>query len=279
MTAGKLLAAIQSGQVDAIYEFPSDQLPLAKSILRVQIIPAHTAQTSICRMQVNQKPFDDLKVRKAMQMSIDRAAIKTLIYPEGGDAGEDHHVSPLHPEYFALPALKRDIAGARALLKEAGAEGLEVTIDVGNTEGPWQQQMVEAMRDQMAEAGIKLNISILPATRYAEIWNKTAFGATSWTHRPLGTMVLSLAYRTGTPWNESHYSNPAFDAALDDTEATLDVAARKAKMATVQKLIQDDAVILQSFWRPIYAVVSKKVHGFPAHPSQYHQLNKVWIEA
>ena len=273
------LAAMQSGQVDAIYEFTTDQMELAKSIPGAQILPARTAQTNVVRMQVDKKPFDNIKIRQAMQKSIDRAAIKALVYPDGGDVGEDHHVAPLHPEYFALPPIKRDIAGAKALLKEAGAEKLEVTVDVGNTEGPWQQQMVEAMRDQMAEAGIKLNLNVMPADKYWEIWDKTAFGATSWTHRPLGTMVLSLAYRTGVPWNESHYSNKEFDAALNEAEVTLDVAARKAKMEKVQKILQNDAVILQSLWRPIYSVASKKVHGYPAHPTQYHQLNKVWVEA
>ena len=273
------LAALQSGQVDGIYEFTSDQMEVAKSITTGQIIPARTAQTNVCRMQVDKKPFDNIKIRKAMQMCLDRAAVKDLVYPEGGDVGEDHHVAPVHPEYFALPPLKRDIAGAKALLKEAGAENLEVTIDVGNTEGPWQQQMVEAMRDQMAEAGIKLNLNVMPADKYWEIWDKTVFGATSWTHRPLGTMVLSLAYRKGVPWNESHYSNPDFETALNDAEATLDVAARKAKMEKVQKIIQGDAVILQSLWRPVYVMSTKKVHGYPAHPTQYHQLNKVWIEA
>ena len=273
------LTAMQSGQVDAVYEFTSDQMELAKSIPGAQIIPARTAQTNVCRMQVNQKPFDNPKIRKAMQMCLDRPAIKALVYPDGGDAGEDHHVAPLHPEYFALPPLKRDIAGARTLLKEAGAENLEVSIDVGNTEGPWQQQMVEAMRDQMAEAGIKLNLNVMPANKYWEIWDKTVFGATSWTHRPLGTMVLSLAYRTGVPWNESRYANPEFDTALDDAEATLDVSARKTKMEKVEKILQGDAVILQSLWRPIYSIAAKKVHGYPAHPTQYHQLNKVWVEA
>ena len=156
---------------------------------------------------------------------------------------------------------------------------LEVSIDVGNTEGPYQQQMVEAMRDQMAEAGIKLNLNVMPANKYWEIWDKTPFGCTSWTHRPLGTMVLSLAYRKGVPWNESHYDNPEFDKALDDAESTLDVTARRAKMEKVEKILQDDAIILQCLWRPIYTVAAKKVHGYPPHPTQYHQLNKTWVDA
>src|SRR5690606_27506429 len=135
----------------------------------------------------------------------------------------------IHPEYFALPPLKRDPEAAKKLLTEAGfADGLEVTIDVGNTDGPWHQTVCEAMRDQMKDAGITLNINVLPPSKYWEIWTQTPFGATAWTHRPLGTMVMSLGYRSGVPWNESGYANPEFDKALDEAEATLDVEKRRA---------------------------------------------------
>jgi peptide/nickel transport system substrate-binding protein len=171
----------------------------------------------------------------------------------------------------------RDVEGAKALLKEAGKENLEVTIDVGNTDGPWHQTACEALRDQLKDAGIRLNINVLPPSKFWEIWDKTAFGATSWTHRPLGTMVLSLGYRTGVPWNESHFASAEFDAALDDCEATLDVEARRAKMEKVEKILQDAAVMVQPLWRPVYTLATSKVHGYPAHPTQYHQFNKVWI--
>ena len=91
-------------------------------------------------------------------------------------------------------------------------------------------------------------------------------------------MVLSLGYRTGVPWNETHYANPEFDAALDDAEATLDVEARRAKMEKVEKLLQDSAVMLQPVWRPVFTMISNKVHDYPAHPTQYHQFNKVWLD-
>jgi peptide/nickel transport system substrate-binding protein len=186
-------------------------------------------------------------------------------------------VAPVHPEYFPLPALERDVEGAKALLKEAGKENLEITIDVGNTDGPWHQTVAEAMRDQMKDAGVTLNINVMPPSKYWEIWAKTPFGATAWTHRPLGTMVLSLGYRTGVPWNETAYANAEFDAALDKAESILDVEARKAQMETVERIIQDDAIMIQPLYRPVYTVVAEKVHGYPAHPTQYHQFNKVWL--
>jgi peptide/nickel transport system substrate-binding protein len=119
----------------------------------------------------------------------------------------------------------------------------------------------------------------MPASKYWEIWNTTGFGITSWTHRPLGTMVLSLGYRSGVAWNETGYDNPEFNAALDEAESTLDVEARRAIMEKVEKILQDDAVMVQPLWRPVYTFTSPKVHGWPPHPTNYHQFNKVWVDA
>jgi peptide/nickel transport system substrate-binding protein len=270
------LTAFAGGDVDTIYEFGVEQMELAKA-LDGDVIAARTAQTLCCRFQITQEPYSDKRVRQALVKAVDNAAILSLVYPEGGDVGENHHVAPIHPEYFALPPLKRDVEGAKALLAEAGKEGLEVTIDVGNTDGPWHQTVCEAMRDQMKDAGIKLNINVMPASKYWEIWDKTPFGATAWTHRPLGTMVLSLGYRTGVPWNETLYANPQWDAALDKAESLLDVEERRAAMEAVEKILQDDAVMIQPLFRPIYSIIRKSVQGLELHPTNYHQLNKVWM--
>lgn len=270
--------ALASGSVDAIYELTSDQLELARSFDGVVIDSATTAQTLCCRMQTTVAPFDDIRVRQAFVKAADNEAIAALVFPEGGVVAANHHVAPIHPEYFELPPLQRDVEGARALLAEAGyADGISLTIDCGNTDGVWHQSVCEALRDQVAEAGIKLAVNVLPTTRFWEIWTETPFGATSWAHRPLGTMTLGLAYRSGVPWNESRFSSDEFDAALSDAEATLDVDARRVKMEKVQKILQDNAVMVQPVWRPVYNLASDKVHGYTAHPSRQFHVNRIWI--
>ena len=273
------LTALVSGEVDALYEFGIEQMPLAESLTDGKVIAIRTAQTLVCKMRVDLEPFKDKKLRQAIAMGLDNAAIKSLVFPEGGDVGENFHVAPSHPEYFPLPPLKRDVEGAKALLKDAGKENPELTIDIGNTDGPWHQAVAEAMRDQLAEAGIRLNVNVMPAAKYWEIWTETPFGGTAWTHRPLGTMVLSLAYRTGVAWNETRYSNPEFEKALDAAEATLDVEARKAKMETVEKIMQDDVPAIIPIWRPVYTAAKNTVHNYPPHPTLYHQFTTVWIES
>jgi peptide/nickel transport system substrate-binding protein len=274
------LAAFASGQVDAIYEFDVASYDMAASIPNSQIYESRTAQTAVVRMQMDQPPFNDKRVRQAIQACCDVDAYRELIYRGRGDVGEHHHVSPVHPEYFPLPKPVRDIEKAKALLAEAGhGSGLTITVDCGNTNGPWQQQVLEILKEQLAPAGITLNINLMPAEQYWAIWDKTPAGITAWTHRPLGTMVLSLGYRTGVPWNESHYSNPEFDKALDEAEALVDVEERRKVMERVQKILQDDAIIIQPLWQPKFFVASNKVKGMEGHPTQYHLYHKVWIEA
>lgn len=271
------LTAFASGDVDTIYEFGVEQLEFAKA-LPGEIITARTAQALCCRMQISQEPFDDIRVRQAIVKACSNSDILPLVFAEGGDVGSNHHVGPVHPEYFALPELKQDIDGAKALLAEAGyADGIDVTMDVGNTDGPWHQTLVEVMRDQVKDAGINLNINVMPASKYWEVWDKTPFGATAWTHRPLGTMVLSLAYRSGVPWNEANFASAEFDAALDKAESLLDVEERRAQMETVEQMLQDAAIMVQPLFRPLYSIKAARVQNLQLHPTNYHQFNKVWV--
>ncbi|MEM6666651.1 MAG: ABC transporter substrate-binding protein, partial [Pseudomonadota bacterium] len=271
------LTAFAGGDVDTIYEFGVEQLEFAKA-LGGNIITARTAQMVGMRMQITQEPFTDIRVRQALTMACDNAAILPLVYAEGGDVGTNVHVAPIHPEYFPMPTPARDAEGAKALLAEAGyPDGIEVTLDVGNTDGPWHQTVAEVMRDQMKDAGITLNINVMPSSKFWEIWDKTPFGAVAWTHRPLGTMVLSLGYRTGVPWNETHFASPEFDAALDAAEATLDVEERRAKMETVQTIFRDNYLSIIPFYRPLYSIARDNVNNIKLHPTNYHQFNKVWL--
>lgn len=273
------LTAFASGDVDAIYEFGIEQFELAEA-LDGEIIEARTAQTLCCRMRVTEKPFDNEKLRQAVIAATDNSVYRDLVFQGRGDIGENHHVSPIHPEYYELPGLKRDVEKAKQLLTEAGyPDGIELTIDVGNTDGPWHQTVTEIMRDQLKDAGITLNINVMPPSKYWEIWDKTPFGATAWTHRPLGTMVLSLGYRSGVPWNETAFASEEFDNALNDAEAVLDTEERREKMKKVEQILQDAAVMVQPIWRPVFTIAAKKVHGYPPHPTQYHQFNKVWLES
>ena len=272
------LSALVSDQVDLAYENDVNQLEILKRQASLQVFEALTAQTGVARMQVTQAPFDDRRVRQAIAACMDHEALLRVALRGLGAPAENHHVCPIHPEYFQLPALKQDYARARALLAEAGhSDGLRLPIDVASSTGQWELNAVLALKQQLEPAGIVLEPNPLPAAKFWDIWLKTPFGFTPWTHRPLGVMVLNLAYRSGVPWNESKYSNPDFDAALSEASGILDPAARTAAMEQVQRILQDDAVIAQPLWRSVLSAGNARVQGYDMHPTQYHDFTRTWL--
>ncbi len=273
------LAAVASQQVHAIYQLTTAQIEAAERIPHLKVIENDTAQTGVMRFRTSEAPFDNKKVRQAVIAAMDNEQILQFAYKGKGTAAENHHVAPIHPEYAKLKPLKRDVELAKKLLADAGyPDGIDLTIANGDTEGPWMTDACAVMKQQVAEAGINVTINKMPTSQYWENWDKAPWGYTTWTHRALGTMVLSLAYRAGVAWNETAYDNPEFDAALNDAEATLDVNERRKKMTKVQQILQDDAIIPQPFWRKVYRAINKNVQGMELHPTFYYQFHNVWLD-
>jgi peptide/nickel transport system substrate-binding protein len=271
------LAALASKQVDMVHEVGVESLPAVERLPHVVVQEVASAQTGVARMQVTHKPFDDVRVRQAVQLCMDQRRLLELAHRSKGAPAEHHHVAPSQPDYAILPPRQPDHARARQLLADAGyPQGLTLTIALGAADA-WHIAAMQAFREMCAPAGITLNLNLMPGPSYWEVWDKVPFGFTSWTHRPLGVMTLELGYRSGVPWNESKYANPAFDRALDQAAATLDVNARRQHMAAVQQILQDDAVIAQPFWRSIFSATTRQVQGYATHPSLYHHFNGVWL--
>ncbi|MFQ5984917.1 MAG: ABC transporter substrate-binding protein [Alphaproteobacteria bacterium] len=273
------IGAMASKQVHGVRQGDIKQLDAFKDMPHVEIYEVATAQTGVVRGKVNQKPFDDPRVRKALRLGIDTPSILQLAHRGLGAAGEHHHVCPIHPEYAKLPSMERDVEAAKRLLAEAGyPDGVDLEIACKQFPA-WEIDAILGMVEQWWEAGIRVKLNLMPSAQFWAIWDKAPFGFTSWTHRPLGTMVLGLAYRTGVPWNESEYSNPEFDRLLTKAEGILDVDKRREVMAELEKIMQEDGPIVQPLWRSVFTFWDKRVKGFKQHPTNYLFANEWGLEA
>lgn len=272
------LAALASGQIDVIYRASIAEYDLMNSLPSIQILKANPAHTLVMRMQVDAKPFDDVRVRKAVQLAADNKQMLDVAYRGEGVVGGNFHVSPNQPDYYPLEPVARDVEKARALLAEAGHEdGIDIELTLGNTQGKWEQDTAQVLQQNLAEAGIRLKLNVLPASQYWPVWDKVPFGLTYWAHRPLGAMTLDLAYRSGGAWNESHFASPAFDAALDKAMALVDPAERKEAMREVEQILQDNAIMVQAYWPSRFSAAAKNVRNFQLHPADYFRMDGVWL--
>ncbi len=267
--ASAALAALASRQVHGLYEGSVTQYAALKALGHTRLHVIDTSQTAVARMQVTRKPFDDARVRKAMRLALDTEKLLRIGHIGLGAPGEHHHVSPIHPEYYKLPFMRRDVGRAKALLAEAGyAKGFDTEIAC-QKDPAWELITVQAMVEMWKAIGVRVRINVMPSTQYWEVWTKVPFGFTRWTARPLAIMLLPLAYRTGVPWNESRFSSPRLDELMTRAEGTLDIDERRAIMREIEELMQEEGPIAQPLWRAVFTAVDRRVEGFRIHPSLY----------
>ncbi|NCF67937.1 MAG: hypothetical protein GWP61_18380 [Chloroflexi bacterium] len=277
------VAALQSGQVDSLYDpRPSDWQAL-KDVSGLSVYPASTAQALILRTRVDLEPWDDNRVRTALKMSQDRSKNLQLAYFGEGDLSIDAHVAPIHPAYAEKPIPEYDPEGARALLEEYAAEKgielpLEVTLATKNDQN--EPELAQALKETAAEAGFEIELDITEPGGYWDRWTEVDLGITSWTHRPLDTMVLPLAYiEEGIgAWNETRWFDSEFEEVLREAEGTLDVEARRELMSKIEDIMQERGPIGNSFWKKVWNVTHERFQNVVGHPTAYDLLYEVWID-
>ncbi|MGI6852309.1 ABC transporter substrate-binding protein [Mesorhizobium sp. 1B3] len=271
-----MVSAFEAGEVHTNHETSADYVSILEGI-GLATSETVTASTIVARTNVANKPYEDQKVRKALQLAVDNAIVLQLGYGNAGEVAENHHVAPIHPEYYPLPKIAADPAKAKAMMDEAGQADFEhelITVDED-----WHKNTGDAIAAQLREAGIKVKRTVLPGSTFWNDWTKYPFSMTNWNMRPLGVQVLALGYRTGEAWNESAWSDPEWDKKLNAALAVADVAKRKEMMKDIEQILQDAGIIIQPYWRKLYnhSVEAVKNHGM--HPTFEHDYGRVWLDA
>jgi peptide/nickel transport system substrate-binding protein len=238
-------------------------------------------------MRVDLEPWDDNRVRTALKMCQDRARILQLSYFGEGDLSIDAHVAPVHPAYAPMDIPAYDPEGARALLEEYAAEKgislpLRVTLATKNDQS--EPEIAQALKQMAEPGGFDIILDITEPGGYWDRWTEVDLGITAWTHRPLDTMVLPLAYITDesgepVPWNETRWSDEEFTSLLRQAERTLDVEARREIMAQIQQIMQDRGPIGNSYWNNVWNITRSEFKNIVAHPTDYDLLTEVWKDA
>ena len=277
------IAAIQGGLVDVLTEPDTVHFLALKDDPNLQVIGTPTAMTRVLRMRVDREPWNDNRVRMALKLCQNREKILKMAHYGEGLVGQDHHVAPIHPAYSEVETPAYDPERAKALLAEAGyPDGLTVDLHVATG---WVDcvSYAEILKEDAAAAGFDIKIKTMPVAAYWDVWTEVDLGITPWTHRPLGTMVLSLAYIADeegvpVPWNETRWVDDEFSALLKKAEGTLDVEERREIMGKLQRIQMERGSILIAYWRNVWSIAHKKVQNFIGHPTQYDLFREVWLK-
>jgi peptide/nickel transport system substrate-binding protein len=270
------VAAAGSGEIDMTYQSEGEFIGLMEA-LGWSTSEAVTASTLAVRFNQTHDEYKDVNVRRALTMAVDNKVVLELGYNNLGTVAENHHVCPIHPEYATLPPVVVDPAKAREMVEAAGM--IDHEFELISVDDGWNAATCDAIAAQIRDAGIKIKRTLLPGSTFWADWTKHSFSATEWNMRPLGVQILAVAYRSGEAWNEAAFSNAEFDSLLAEALSISDVDARREVMAKLQKIMQDEGVLIQPYWRSIYRHFKANVKGADMHPTFEHHHYKWSIEA
>ena len=220
----------------------------------------------------------DARVRQAFELSLDKAAIIQVVY-NGLYTPVSQGLSPSSPYYAkVVQPRERDVARAKALLKEAGA-ALPVPVALTVPNNPDQRQAGEIVQAMAAEAGFDVKIT---ASEYASALaaaNRGEFEAftTAWSGRvdPDGNLFSFM--HSGGALNDSHYANPKVDALLDQARAVQDMAARRGLYSQIVEQLSADLPIVYLNNPKNVVGMSARVTGFRPVPDGLIRLQGVGL--
>jgi peptide/nickel transport system substrate-binding protein len=207
------------------------------------------------------------KVRQALDLSIDREAINQVVF-NGEFTPGNQWVSPEHPYYQkAFPIRGRDVAKAKALLKEAGVT-LPVAVDMMVPKGAESEAVAQVLQSMAAEAGFDLKIRVIEfATSFkqAQAGEFQAF-LIGWSGRidPDGNAYVFL--HSNAPQNDGGYSSPEADKALEDARLITDAAQRKAIYEKLTKVVLNDEPLIYLYHRKLLIAHTTKLEGYKQMP-------------
>jgi peptide/nickel transport system substrate-binding protein len=250
--------ALASGQVDAINLLSAASISAVKSAGK-QVVISNGGGFSPWSMRVDQAPFNDVRVRQAMRLVLDRQALINVVFGGHGLVGNDVFSYYDAAYDHSLPQRVQDIGQAKSLLKQAGHDGLTVEMVLA----PVAQGAVSAAqiyKQQAAQAGITINLRQMTTTAYNNGYTKWPFSDSFWYYNPYFEEAGLSTIPSG-PFNETHFTNPQYAKLYNQGLAATNSGTRADIAHQMQKIDYDTGGFIIPCFTPLIEGLSTKVHG------------------
>jgi peptide/nickel transport system substrate-binding protein len=257
------VSAIQTGQVHIATQLDPRSAELLGSLPTLEIVFLRGPGFSGINMMLDKPPFDNLQLRQALKYAIDREDIIARVYGGFARLGNDTPVPPNSADFAAdVPQYSYDPERARALYEESGHSG-PITLQTSEAAGSAAVDIATLFREHAAQAGIEIEIVREPADGYwSNVWAATPFHSTLWGARATSEMILSIAYGSGSPANDTAFSSPEFDAALDRARSSEDRADQLVALAEAQRVLAETGGAIIPAFGDIPEGVSTDLRGY-----------------
>jgi peptide/nickel transport system substrate-binding protein len=273
---GARLQALQAGQIDLLHELSPQEAQQLTTHTEFIVDQFPSGIWYGYAMRTDTPPFDDVRVRKAMQLVVDRQQILDLTYGGQGTISCDTPVWSQDP-YRWDGECPQDIEQAKALLTEAGyADGLDVTLFTSDVLAPFIP-MAEVYQQQAAAAGINVTIEQVPADSfYTEVYGVESFLSGGEIQYP-ADISLHLIFGPDSPLNIMYMDNPEFNQLLQQARAEMDPEERTQWYLEAQEWLLAESGLLVAYHIDEIHAYTSSVAGVPSMNRFYapwHEMTK-----
>jgi peptide/nickel transport system substrate-binding protein len=289
--ANTRVSALRSGQVDWIEAPAPDAVPSLRKAGMQIVANAYPHNWTWHFSRGEGSPWNDIRVRKAANLAVDRAGLKELL---GGLMIPAEGFMPPGHQWFGNPKFKltRDLAQARKLMAEAGYgpnRPFQTRILISPS-GSGQMQplaMNEFIQQNLAEAGIKIDFEVVEWNTLINIWRAGANHASSraatgmnysyFIQDPFTGFIrhlqCDLQPPAGTNWG--HYCDPEMDKLFNAIRNTFDAAEQQKVLEAVHEKFVDDALFLMVTHDVNARAMSPKVRGFVQAQNWFQNFSSI----
>jgi peptide/nickel transport system substrate-binding protein len=218
--------ALTTGVIDAAGGFDGPQLAALGTVSGVKTLASHTGAMTPFTMRVDRPPFNDVNVRQALRLLVNRPQLIDSALDGYGVVASDVF-SPYDPDFDSSLHREQDIPKAKALLKAAGHENLTVTL-VTSAAATGMVAMATVLAEQAKAAGVTINLNNVPTSTFfgPKTYLTWTFAQDYYGYSPYLAQVAQSMLPT-SPFNETHTNNPTLTNYYNEANATLDKAKRK----------------------------------------------------
>jgi peptide/nickel transport system substrate-binding protein len=278
---------LESGDADLIVNIPTEEIPRLKKDPRFTIESSPTARALFIVINVKKKPFDDVRVRQALNYAVNRDAIVKELFQNNAQVVASH-VSPLQNGYAQLSGYAYDPKKAKELLAQAGHPTLKVKLWSPKGRFVKDYELAQAVQQDLAAVGVEATLSTMEWGAYlaatkapSEQTDRELFllgwspstGEARWGTFPL----LHSSQLAPKGDNRGFFASKALDEAIDKATLATTDSARLGALREAQQIAIKEAPYIFLISPNMIVGTSKKVHDVVNLPLELTYLTeKSW---
>jgi peptide/nickel transport system substrate-binding protein len=273
--------ALRNAEIDLILDVAAKDVEILQRARGVRVARVPGTFWEYVGFNTSRPPFDDVRVRQAIALAVDRATTNQLVKLGQATPLVGGHIPHHHWAYAGLSTYAEpDVARARDLLSQAGhGEGFTTTLKVGSA-FPYQVQAAAVVKDQLRAIGVDVEVRALESTIFFADLGAGDFDMTlvGWVGFVDPDDWLWNIFHSEGKYNQQQYASAALDELLEQGRRTLDRDARRAIYTEAQEIIATEAPMVFLYLNDQISAHRDHVHGYVVHPTQTTLfLRQTWV--